>query len=179
MEFNLNLKLLSLYFTPYFIGLVFGFIYMILFVDLKIIHSIFSKFLSLFLFLILGLLYIFSYSLFIASIFGASSLSSMATNYIACIFMSIICFISSLYFFGYIDFIIPSSYKVQDLSKFRTPYYGFRILFLNFHFFWLTFNSCLLSIFYFQSSISVLMSFLGFFTAILFNIFYYRMQFLK
>lgn len=158
-----------IYFKPYFIGLIFGFIYLILFVDYESVICKFSKSLSLFIFFIVVFLSLFSYSLLLNSLYGASMLASLSTNWIAAIIMSIICFISALYSFGFLKL-----NKVRLRNGLFSSYPAFRAfysLFINYQFFWICLNSTLLSLFVYDSPISILSSFLGIFTSFLFMFF--------
>ncbi len=158
----IEFHLLKLYMAPYLLGLILGLIYMFLFVDLNRIRTGISKRASFLLLCLIGVIYIISYSIFLLDIHGLSVFSSLSTNSAYAILMSAVCFLSALYFFGFIN--IP----IAKLSKTSNSFTQSLRLIFNFHFLWILFNGILLSQSIFNSPVSSLMCLLGISSGIIF-----------
>ncbi len=128
------LEILSFLAPPYCIGLVFGFIYLVLFVELDSIESYLPTKHHFNLFIFLAFLFMFTYAMFLNSFFGSPHHSSFETNWIYNMSMATFCFLSALYFFGFLSF---SKVTFKRLPNFRSLgiLKAIRLLFFNFHFF--------------------------------------------
>lgn len=165
------------FFTIYLIGLSFGVIYLIFFCEKRSLTKLLFHLNPIsFSFFILVFLLLFSSFYFFLSLDFLLYSGSLQTNGIFLIFMFLICFLSSLYFFGFINF------QKNDFEQ-LIPQKGLTFLFkvsfklcLNVHFIWLSLNAVLLSIFLYPNPLSIMLTFLGIYSSFVIAIINFRIS---